>query len=46
MKGGVLYDDYTSFDYGTILYEYDKHIYLCGHYLTVIFTITDLTDEV
>ena len=27
MKGGVLDDDYTLYDDGTILHEYDKHTY-------------------
>lgn len=33
MKGGVLDDDYTFYNDGTILHEYDKHTYPGGQNL-------------
>jgi len=46
MKGGVLDDDYTLYDDGTILHEYDKHTYPDGRNLKESFTVADLSDEV
>lgn len=46
MKGGVLDDDYTLYDDGTILHEYDKHTYPGGQNLNESLTVADLSDEV
>ncbi|MDF7818693.1 hypothetical protein P1X15_13840 [Runella sp. MFBS21] len=46
MKGGVLDDDYTLYDDGTILHEYDKHSYPGGQNLKESLTVADLSDEV
>lgn len=46
MKGGVLDDDYTLYDDGTILHEYDKHTYPGGQNLKESLSVTDLSDEV
>ena len=46
MKGGVLDDDYTLYDNGTILHEYDKHSYPGGQNLKESLTVADLSDEV
>lgn len=46
MKGGVLDDDYTLYDDGTILHEYDKHSYLGGQNLKESLTVADLSEEV
>jgi len=45
MKGGVLDDDYTLYDDGTILHEYDKHTYPGGQNLKESLTVADLSDE-
>jgi hypothetical protein len=46
MKGGVLDDDYTLFDDGTILREYDTHIYPGGQNLKQNLTVNDLSSEI
>lgn len=46
MKGSVLDDDYTLYDDGTILHEYDKHTYPGGQNIKESLTVSDLTDEV
>ncbi|MBI4946608.1 MAG: hypothetical protein HY840_09425 [Bacteroidetes bacterium] len=46
MKGGVLDDDYTLYDDGTILHEYDKHTYQGGQNLKENLTVADLSNEV
>lgn len=46
MKGGFLDDDYTLYDDGTILHEYDKHTYPGGQDLKDSLTVADLSDEV
>ena len=46
MKGGILDDDYTLYEDGTILHKYDKHTYLGGQNLKDSLTIDDLSDEV
>jgi len=43
---GVLDDDYTLYDDGTILHEYDKHTYPGGQNLKENLTVTDLSDEI
>lgn len=46
MKGGVLDDDYTLYDDGTILHEYDNKTYPSGQNLKESLTVADLLDEV
>lgn len=46
MKGGVLDDDYTLYDDGTILHEYDKHTYPGGQNLKESLIVADLSGEV
>ncbi len=46
MKVGVLDDDYTLYDDGTILHEYDKHTYPGGQNLKEKLTVADLSNEV
>jgi hypothetical protein len=46
MKGGVLDDDYTLYDNGEILHEYDKHIYPGGHNLSRTLTADQVTLDV
>ena len=46
MKGGVLDDDYTLYDDGTILHEFDKHTYPGGQNIKESLTVSDLSDEV
>lgn len=46
MKSGILDDDYTLYDDGTILHEYDKHTYPGGQNLKESLTVADLSDEV
>ncbi|MDI9857951.1 hypothetical protein [Flectobacillus roseus] len=46
MKGGVLDDDYTLYDDGTILHEYDKNTYPGGQNLRDSLTVAELSDEV
>lgn len=43
---GVLDDDYTLYEDGTVLHEYDKHIYPGGHNLKDSLTVNDLSDSV
>lgn len=46
MKGGLLDDDYTLYDDGTILHEYDKHTYPGGQNLKATLTVAELSDTV
>lgn len=46
MKGSVLDDDYTLFDDGTILHEYDRHTYPGGQNLKEYLTVDKLSDIV
>ena len=46
MKGSILDDDYTLFDDGTILHEYDKHTYPGGQNLKEYLTVDELSDIV
>ncbi len=43
---GVLDDDYTLYDDGTVLHEYDKHTYPGGQNLKATLTVADLSDTV
>ncbi len=43
---GMLDDDFTLYDDGTILHEYDKHTYPGGQNLKENLTVADLSDEV
>jgi len=43
---GVLDDDYTLYDDGTVLHEYDKHTYPGGQNLKESLTVLDLSDAV
>lgn len=46
MKGGMLDDDYTLFDDGTVLHEYDRNIYPNGLNLKEELTVDELSDKV
>ena len=46
MKGSILDDDYTLFDDGTILHEYDRHTYPGGQNLKEYLTVDKLSDIV
>ncbi len=46
MKNGVLDDDYTLYDSGEILHEYDKHIYPGGSNLKSTLSADQLSLEV
>ena len=43
---GLLDDDYTLYDDGTILHEYDKHTYPGGQNLIENLTVADLSNAV
>jgi hypothetical protein len=43
---GILYDDYTLYDDGTVLHQYDKHSYKGGQNLTDNLTVNDLSEVV
>lgn len=43
---GVLDDDYTLYDDGTVLHEYDKHTYPGGQNLKESLTVANLSDAV
>lgn len=43
---GVLDDDYTLYDDGTVLHEYDKHTYPGGQNLKATLTVAELSDTV
>jgi hypothetical protein len=42
---GVLDDDYTLYDDGTLLHEYDNHTYPGGQNLKSEMTVDQLTDK-
>lgn len=46
MKGGMLDDDYTLFDDGTVLHEYDRSIYPNGLNLKEELAIDELSDKI
>lgn len=46
IKKGILDDDYTLFDDGEILHEYDRNIYPGGFNLTEKLTADELTPDV
>lgn len=46
MKGGVLDDDYTLYEDGTVLHEYDKHTYPGGQNLSDELTVEELSDAI
>jgi hypothetical protein len=46
MRGGALDDDYTLFEDGEILHEYDKHIYEGGYNLSEYLTADQLSMKV
>lgn len=46
MRSGVLDDDYTLYEDGTILHEYDNHTYPGGQNLKESLIVTDLSDQV
>jgi hypothetical protein len=43
---GILDDDYTLYDDGTVLHEYDRHTYPGGQNLEEHLTVNDLSDTV
>lgn len=43
---GILDDDYTLYDDGTVLHQYDKHSYKGGQNLTDNLTVNDLSEVV
>ncbi len=43
---GVLDDDYTLYADGTVLHEFDKHIYPGGQNIKQNLTVNDLSDSV
>lgn len=43
---GILDDDYTLYDDGTVLHEYDKHTYPGGQNLKATLTVAELSDTV
>lgn len=45
-KKGILDDDYTLYDDGTVLHFYDKHTYLGGQNIEAILNGPDLSDKV
>lgn len=45
MKSGILDDNYTLYDDGTILHKYDRHTYPDGKNLKESLTVADLSDE-
>lgn len=46
MKGGILDDDYTLFESGKILHEFDKHGYPGGQNLKEELTADQIDDDV
>jgi hypothetical protein len=46
MKGGVLDNDYTLFEDGTVLHEYDRHAYPGGQDIKETMTVDDLSDSI
>lgn len=46
MKKGVLDDDYTLYEDGTVLHLYDKHTYPGGQNIEDILNGRDLSDKV
>lgn len=47
MKKGVLDDDYALYDDGTVLHEYDKHIYPGGqNFRRESLTVDDLSQDI
>ena len=46
MKKGVLDDDYTLYEDGTVLHFYDKHTYPGGQNIEDILNGHDLSDKV
>lgn len=46
MKNGVLDDDYTLYDNGEILHEYDKHIYPGGSNLSRTLTVDEISKDI
>lgn len=45
-KGGVLDDDYTLYDDGTVLHEYDRHSYPGGQDIKENLTVDNLSEPV
>lgn len=43
---GLLDDDYTLYDDGSVLHEYDKHTYSGGQNLTREMTVDQLSDNI
>ncbi|OJW80179.1 MAG: hypothetical protein BGO69_13190 [Bacteroidetes bacterium 46-16] len=43
---GLLDDDYTLFEDGTVLHEFDKHTYPGGQNLKETLAISDLSDAI
>lgn len=43
---GILDDDYTLYNVGTILHIFDKHIYLGGQNIKEYLTIEDLSESI
>jgi hypothetical protein len=46
MKGGILDDDYTLYDSGEILHEYDKHAYPGGQNLSETLTAKQINTDI
>jgi hypothetical protein len=43
---GILDDDYTLYNDGTVVHEYDKHIYPNGQNRKDTLTVDDLSDKI
>jgi len=46
LKNGVLDDNYTFYDSGEILHEYDKHIYPGGYNLSETLSADEINYEI
>lgn len=46
MRKGILDDDYSLYDDGSVLHEYDKSTYPGGQNLKAELTVDDLSDEI
>lgn len=45
-KGGTLDDDYSLYDNGEVVHEYDKHIYPGGYNLKDTLSVDDLSSGI
>lgn len=46
MKGSILDDDYTLYDDGSVLHEYDKHAYPGGQNFKENLTTSSLSNDI